>query len=82
MGRDGLKCVEWNHETHLFQYLLSVFRELYSTVSPSNLRLEILTRLMGLLPLDTLIVILASTFDPVLSDGVDKKRLKEKRAEE
>lgn len=30
----------------------------------------------------TLIAILASTFDPVLSDEVDKKRLKEKRAVE
>lgn len=64
--------------------MLSVFKELYcsSTVPPSNIRVEILKRLLGLLPLDTLIIILAYTFDPVLSDEVDKKRLKEKRAEE
>lgn len=57
-----------------------VFNGLYSTVPPSNLRVEILTRLLGVLPLDTLIVILACTFDLVLPDEVDKKRLKEKRA--
>lgn len=63
--------------------MLSVFKELYSTVPPSNLRVEILTRLLGLRPLDTLIVILACTSDPALSGEVDlKKRLKEKRAGE
>lgn len=65
------------------ELMLSIFKELYSTVPPSNLRVKILIRLFGWSPLDTLIVILACTFDPVLSDEVDKKkRLKEKRAEE
>lgn len=53
-----------------------VFNGLYSTVPPSNLRVEILTRLLGVLPLDSLIVILACTFDLVLPDEVDKKKIK------
>lgn len=85
VGGDALKRVEGNHETHLLPQEYDIWSCLClrsPSVPPSNLKVEILKPPLGLLPQDTLIVIFVCTFDLALSHEVDKKRLKQKRAEE